>query len=164
MLRFIHILLYFVLLNVAMHAQQNKIVTDKSTKVFYIGEDEKEYEKLVKNYNTLLFTVCENKMDKAYDSWSLLLKDIEDFTTKQNYDLKGVKLWLNVFWDKDGSIDFIVFYPKPNSKNVNYDQLKMILASFGKSYHSTLKYTSSFSHYGSASFPLLSKSITGTER
>ena len=164
MLRFAPFVICFLMLSALIHAQTTKGVQDTSTKVYYIGEDEKEYEKLVKNYNSLLFTVCENKMEKAYDRWSLPLKDIEDYASKQSYDLKGVKLWLNVFWDKDGSIDFIVFYPKPNSKNINYDQLKIILADFGKSYQYPLKYSSPFSHFGSASFPLFSKSISGTEK
>ncbi|MBK8053339.1 MAG: hypothetical protein IPK35_08730 [Saprospiraceae bacterium] len=164
MLRLANFMLFFLMMSELMQAQTLKALQDKATKVYFIGEDEKEYEKLVKNYNSLLFTVCENKMEKAYDSWSLLLKDIDDYASKQNFDLKGVKLWLNVFWDKDGSIDFIVFYPKPNSKNINYDQLKIILIDFGKSYQSPLKYTSTFSHYGSASFPLFNKSISGSEK
>lgn len=164
MLRFFEILICVLIVTCNIFAQQARVTADNTTKVFYIGEDEKEYEKLVKNYSTLLFTVCENNMEKAYDSWSMLLKDIEDFATKQNFDLKGVKLWLNVFWDKDGTIDCIVFYPKPNSKNLNYDQLKSILTAFGKSYQSPLKYSSTFSHYGSASFPIFAKSISGSEK
>ncbi len=93
----------------SVNSQQNVTKIDVNPKVFYIGEDEEAYEKLVRNYNVLLFTVCENNMEKAYDNWSVLLKDIEEFSIKSNFDLKGVKLWLNVFWDKDGTIDYIVF-------------------------------------------------------
>jgi len=133
-------------------------------KVFFIGEDESEYEKLIRSYNTMLFSVCENNMEKAFDHWSILLKDIEEYSTKNNVDLKGVKLWLNVFWNKDGNIDFIVFYPKPNSKNLNYDTIKIMLANFAKSYQSPLKHTNKFSHYGSAVFPVFSRSMIGPEK
>ncbi|MGB4840858.1 MAG: hypothetical protein WBP08_17765 [Saprospiraceae bacterium] len=148
----------------AIFGQQYNTVSDVSTKVFYIGEDEKEYEKLVRNYNVLLFTVCENNMEKAFDNWSVLLKDIEDFSVKSNVDLKGVKFWMNVFWDKNGTIDYIVFYPKPNSKNMNYDLIKSMLASFVKSYQSPLKHATKFSHYGSAAFPIISRSVVGQEK
>ncbi len=132
--------------------------------VFYIGEDEKNYEKLVQKYNTMLFAVCNNNMELAFDYWSVLLKDIEDFSVKSNFDLKGVKLWLNVFWDKDGNIDHIVFYPKPNSRNLNYDNVKTLLTNFTKNYQSPIKYTTRFSHYGSAAFPVFSKSVVGPEK
>lgn len=163
MLRFV-IFSIFSFCSLIVFGQQQKPSEGPTAKVFYIGENEKEYEKIVKNYSTMLFTVCENQMEKAYDNWSLFLKDVDAYIAKQNYDLKGVKLWLNVFWDKDGTIDYIVFYPKPNSKNVNYDQLKVLLTSFCKNYQSPLKFTSGFSHYGSASFPLFSKPITGSEK
>ncbi|MFZ1750808.1 MAG: hypothetical protein WAU01_11480 [Saprospiraceae bacterium] len=136
----------------------------KTNSVFFIGEEEKNYEKLVQNYNTMLFTVCANNMELAYENWSVLLKDLEDYSIKSNTDLKGVKLWLNVFWSKDGTIDHIVFYPKPNSKNLNYDNIKLLLANFIKTYQSPLKHTARFSHYGSAAFPVFSKTLTGTEK
>lgn len=145
-------------------AQQMNSKSEVISKVFYIGEDEKEYEKLVRSYNILLFTVCENNMEKAFDSWSVLLKDIEDYSTKSNLDIKGVKLWLNVFWSKDGTIDYIVFYPKPNSKNINYELVKSMLSSFIKNYQSPLRHTTKFSHYGSAAFPVFSRSVSGTEK
>ena len=103
-------------------------------------------------------------MEKAFDTWTILLKEIEDFSTKSNLDLKGIKVWLNVFWGKDGTIDYIVFYPKPNSKNINYELVKSMLSSFAKSYQSPLKHTSKFSHYGSAAFPIFSRSLIGTEK
>jgi hypothetical protein len=136
----------------------------KAATVFFIGEDEKSYEKLVEKYNTMLFTVCSNNMELAYDHWSTLLKDIEDYANKSGIDLKGVKLWLNVFWAKDGTIDHIVFYPKPNSKNMNYDNVKSMLTSFTAVYQGSIKFSNGFSHYGSAAFPIFSKSVIGPEK
>lgn len=144
---------------------QNKSVADsKTATVFFIGEDERTYEKLVQKYNTMLFTVCNSNMETAYDHWSTLLKDIEEYANKSGIDLKGVKLWLNVFWAKDGNIDYIVFYPKPNSKNMNYENVKTMLANFSSSYQASLKFNNGFSHYGSAAFPIFSKSVIGPEK
>jgi len=112
----------------------------------------------------MLFAVCNNNMELAFDNWTVLLKDLEDFSNKSNIDLKGVKLWLNVFWDKDGTIDHMVFYPKPNSRNLNYDNVKALLTNFAKTYQSPLKHTTRFSHYGSATFPVFSRSMIGPEK
>ena len=150
--------------NVCIYGQQKNGPDTQVASVFYIGEAEKNYEKLVQNYNTLLFTVCNDDMDKAFDNWTSLLKDLEEFANKSNVDLKGVKLWLNVFWDKNGTIKHIVFYPKPNSKNLNYDVVKTVLVNFIHEYQSPLKYTTGFSHYGSAAFPIFSKSVIGPEK
>ena len=152
------------LCNIFMFGQQKSGYDNQVASVFYIGEDEKNYESLVKNYNTLLFAVCNDNMDKAFDNWTSLLKDLEEFAAKSNVDLKGVKLWMNVFWDKGGTIKHIVFYPKPNSKNLNYDIVKSVLINFIKDYQSPLKYTTGFSHYGSAAFPIFSKSVIGPEK
>jgi hypothetical protein len=158
-----YIFIFYILFSVVNHTfgqSQSPVTTNSEGKVFFIGEDEQQYEKLVKNYNVLLFTVCENSMEKAYDNWATLMKEIENASEKANIDLKGVKLWLNVFWDKEGKIDYIVFYPKPNSRNLNYDLIKTFLSNFVKTYQSPLKYTTKFSHYGSVSFPIFSKVIT----
>jgi hypothetical protein len=132
--------------------------------VYYIGEDEESYEKMVQEYSTMLFNVCNNDMAKAYDVWSGLMQDFEVYAEKNNTDIKGVRLWLNVFWDKDGSIDYIVFYPKPNSKKINYENIKELLTGFARSYQLPIKYRQKFSHYGSAAFPVISRSITGPEK
>jgi 5-methylcytosine-specific restriction endonuclease McrA len=162
--RFYAIIFYCFFISNTIFAQQKSVTENHVATVFYIGEDEKNYEKLVQKYNTMLFAVCNNNMELAFDYWSVLLKDIEDFSVKSNFDLKGVKLWLNVFWDKDGNIDHIVFYPKPNSRNLNYDNVKTLLTNFTKNYQSPIKYTTRFSHYGSAAFPVFSKSVVGPEK
>ena len=154
----------FISNDVKLIAQQKSNTETQIATVFYIGETERNYEKLVQNYNKLLFTVCDNNMEQAFEYWSVLLKDIEDFASKSNLDLKGVKLWINVFWAKDGKIDHIVFYPKPNSKNLDYDTVQVMLKKFVETYQSPIKYSSKFSHYGSAAFPVFSKSVSGTEK
>jgi hypothetical protein len=132
--------------------------------VYYIGEDEKNYEKMVQEYSAMLFNVCNNDMAKAYDVWSGLLQDLEVYAEKNNADMNGVRLWMNVFWDKDGGIDYIVFYPKPNSKKMNYEYIKEVLTGFARSYQLPIKFKQKFSHYGSAAFPVISRSITGPEK
>lgn len=159
------LIIFCTILSVSLtYAQKKGNQGEGRQTVFFIGEDEGEYEKLVQKYNTMLFEVCNNNMELAYDNWSIMMKDLEDFSNKNNIDLKGVKLWLNVFWDKDGTIDFIAFYPKPNSKNMNYDSVKTMFEGFVATYQSPLKHTSRFSHYGSVAFPVFSRSVIGPEK
>lgn len=131
-------------------AQSN---TDVSARAFLIGENEKHFESLVSEHGEQLLNVCNNSMDKAYKSWVSLLKDLEGFANDRKFDLKGTKIWINVFWNADGSIRNIVYYPKPNSKNMDFSLLSDFLSDFASNYQFTLTNERPFSHYGSASFP-----------
>jgi hypothetical protein len=133
-------------------------------KVFFTGEYESQYDVMVKDYSQMLFTVCAQDMNRAFDLWTDLLRDLEAHAASQNIDLKGVKLWINVFWNKDGMIDHIVFYPKPNSKNLNYETLKPVFESFIAIYQTPFKHTAKYSHYGSANFPVMSKAFIGNPK
>lgn len=127
--------------------------SDISARAFLIGENEEHFESLVIEHGEQLLNVCNNSMDKAYNSWVSLLKDLEGFADDREFDLKGTKIWINVFWNADGSIRNIVYYPKPNSKNMDFALLSDFLSDFASSYQFTLTNEKPFSHYGSASFP-----------
>lgn len=122
-------------------------------KVFLIGEYQKQFDGLIENYETHLLEVCDNSMDEAYKHWTYMLHDLEIYSKENGFDIRGVKLWINVFWSVNGTIDHMVFYPKPNSKNTDYDLLKKVLVDFVNDYHFPIKNAKPFSHYGSASFP-----------
>lgn len=122
-------------------------------KVFMIGEFQEQYDQITGNHDDLLSAVCSNSLDVAYESWSDLLNKLEQHAISKGYDIKGIKLWINVFWTPDGRIEYIAFYPKPISKNTNYDEFAKILNSFIPTYTSSMKHSKSYSHYGSASFP-----------
>ncbi|MBT8233956.1 MAG: hypothetical protein HKO66_11740 [Saprospiraceae bacterium] len=126
---------------------------DTLPRVFLIGEHDTEYEKLVTDCNKPLFSVCNESMDQAYKAWLTVLKDIEDYAIADTFDIKGVKVWINVFWEQDGSIKHITYFPKPNSKNIDYDDFSKMLVSFADQYKFLKTYSGCFSHYGSASFP-----------
>ena len=89
--------------------------TAVSAKAFLIGENEKHFESLVSEHGEQLLNVCKNNMNKAYKLWVSLLKDLERFANDKEFDLKGTKIWINLFWNADGSIRNIVYYPKPVS-------------------------------------------------
>ena len=87
-------------------------------KVFLLGDDENLMNSLSKNYPTLLMKVCKDDMEVAYNVWMEMLSDMEAYATKINFDIRGTKLWMNVYWNKNGKIEYIGYYLKPNSRNV----------------------------------------------
>lgn len=121
--------------------------------VYLLGTDEEQYAEIIKNYPSNLLSVSGESMEKTYENWMLLLMDMENYAGHTGYDLKGIKVWINVFWNKEGRIDYITYYPKPNCRNVPFEDLTAFLKSFIKSYQNGIPYKANYSHYGSASFP-----------
>ncbi|MEZ4911760.1 MAG: hypothetical protein R2774_12980 [Saprospiraceae bacterium] len=159
---FKYIVILFLLICVNTNTFSQSEIRAKRQVAYFIGEEESKYEFLVKNYNTMLFAVCDSDMDKSYSLWIDLMKDFEKYAESMQFDIKGVKLWINVFWDEKGLIDYIFFYPKPNSKNMNYDLVKDLFDNFAKQ-QPRLPVTSNvkFSHYGSGGFPVFGKVLNG---
>lgn len=105
------------------------------------------------DHSTMLLEVCENDMNVAYAKWIDLLNQLESHAQNHAFDINGIKLWLNVFWNEDGSIKHLVYHPKPNSKNVKTEDISSFFTSFIDHYEPNLVTQYKFSHYGSASFP-----------
>jgi len=155
----IRIFIAFLLVSFTVSAVSAEKTTSLDTlpPVFLIGEHEFQYESKVKECDKLLLEVCQDSMQLAYKHWLLMLHDMEIYAESQDFDIKGIKIWLNVFWDAEGSIDKIVYYPKPNSRNTDFNQLTLFFEEFVEQYKFPLNYQSCFSHYGSATFPTFAK-------
>ena len=91
--------------------------------VFQIGELPTVFESLSDEYSTALLEVCDDDVKRAYAQWSMMLKAMENHAKAKGFNLKGVKMWLKVFWNKDGTIEHIAFHLKPGSKNVDTEAL-----------------------------------------
>ena len=135
------------------------IAQEASTKVSFIGENEKEYEQMMSECSSSLLYIADNNMEEAHDIWTKMLSDMTIKADDQGLDIKGVKLWINLFWEADGSIRKIVYYPKPKSKNMDFDQLTLFFQSFAEDYNLDIDYESCFSHHGTAAFPVKPISI-----
>jgi len=126
---------------------------DTMPSVFMIGQNEMEYEGLVSNCSNPLLTVCQDSMDLAYRRWLGMLNEMEIFAEKSEFEIRGIKIWLNVFWNSDGSIKHLVYFPKPNSRNMDFKLLTKFFGSFVENYQMKSLDSSCYSHYGSAAFP-----------
>jgi len=132
--------------------------------VSLIGDNETEYEQTISECPSLLLSVADNSMDKAYSLWTDMLSEAEKQASLTGLDLKGAKIWINLFWEADGSIKSIVYYPKPNSKNMDFTQVTSFFEDFAQNYTLPQNHSGCFSHYGSASFPVHRKLAINNEK
>ena len=133
-------------------------------KVFIIGEHEKAFENLTLEHSTMLLSACEDNMDLAFEKWWSMIKEMEAYASLIGYDLKGIKMWVNVFWNQNGSIRHIAYHLKPNSKNVDTSELSAFFSSFMNHYSFPLITDIKYSHYGSAAFPTFPKRVSNEVR
>lgn len=126
-------------------------------KAFLLGDHERQFEKLTMQYETLLLTATDNNMNLAFNKWVDMITEMESYSESIGYDLKGIKMWINIFWEPDGTIAHVAFFLKPNSRNVDVEELKGFFSAFSRHYTFPLRYKSKYSHYGSASFPTFTR-------
>lgn len=125
--------------------------------VFVLGEDEAAYERLTNVFPRTLLAVTSNDLDEAFKSWLELMGEIDRYSKTINFEIKGMKLWLHVFWNEDGTIAHIGFFFLPNSRNIKEDEVKAFFSSFIRQYKPVLKSDRKFSHYTSVSFPVIAE-------
>lgn len=128
--------------------------TGYSQHAFVIGENNEAYHELIADHPISLLEVCNNSMEESYKTWPLVLKEMEDYCLAQGFDIRGSKLWINVFWKADGTMEKIVFHPKPNSKKIDVELLRYHLNNYVHESSPGKESDSNYSHYGSASFPV----------
>jgi len=99
--------------------------------------------------------VSKDDYQQAFAKWNTLLKEMEAHAEMVEYDIKGIKMWLHVFWDEDGKINHIAYFLKPNSRNVDRQEMSAFLMDFINNYHLPADYKKKFSHYSGAAFPMI---------
>lgn len=122
-------------------------------KVFILGDEEQVYETLTHDYSETLVTACNNDMDVAVEKWLGMMQEMESYAKKIRYELRGIKMWIHVFWDADGSVKHIGFRLRPESRNVRPEELAAFLSSFMNKYKLPLSYDKKYSHYVGVTFP-----------
>jgi len=130
-------------------------------RVFQIGEYQEEYEQLIEDYDMTLTDVCDNDLYVAFGKLSSMFKEMEVFAENNAYDLKGVRLWLHLFWNKNGTIQYLAFHLRPNSRNINIADLEAFLLSFIQYYRFPLISENDYSLYTSTAFPVYARRRKG---
>ena len=152
------LLLYLVLMiasSLSVHGQASQDeIEEPLPKVFLIGEYEERYGELYEEYHDILLSVCNDNMNLAFDRWMDMIGEMEAYAQSIDFDINGVKVWLKLFWDQDGTIDHLSFFLKPDSRNVDYAELSAFFSSFMNHYKLPLQAQVKFTHNGSAQFPV----------
>lgn len=131
---------------------------------FMMGEYGLESDKLGLDCKAILLEVCLDSMDLAYQTWLEMLVDMESMAKKINIDLRGVKVWMNVYWNEDGTVQHIVYHPKPNCRNLDFEELTAFFTTFVNRYDAGLQYKECYSHYGSVTFPTFAELYLRTSK
>jgi hypothetical protein len=165
--RFVYLVSLLFLGVQILFAQQESNAADRPLDmplVSLIGEDEDIFNTLAETHGDVFLEVCGNDMDLAYDKWMDMLVAMEDYSAEINYDIRGLKTYLYVFWNADGTIKHLAFYPKPNSRNISIAELKAFFKGFVKEYKMSVTAERGFSHYASGSFPTFGRSELSAKR
>lgn len=125
--------------------------------VFVLGEDEAAYERVTNAFPRTLLAVSSNDLEVALKNWLELMGEIDRYSKAINFEIKGMKVWLHVFWNEDGTIAHIGFFFLPNSRNMKQEEVSAFFSSFIRQYKPVLKSDRKFSHYTSVSFPVLAE-------
>lgn len=135
--------------------EPNQDVVTEMPKVFVLGSHETAYDKLSEEYSTSLLQASNDDSAIAGSLWRSLIKEMEAHAEMVDYDIKGVKMWLHVFWDDKGKINHIGYYLKPNSRNVKNEELTSFLTDFVNNYYVPASFEQKFSHYTQTAFPTM---------
>jgi hypothetical protein len=99
-----------------------------------MGEFEREYEKTKESYTTTLLGTCNGNTDLAFEKWMRLMLTMEAYAKDINYDINGIKMWIEVGCEPDGNIKYLSYALKPNSRFVEENELTGFLTSFVMKY------------------------------
>jgi hypothetical protein len=147
-MKLIYSLFAFLLLTGSAIAQEAS-----APKVFILGEHENSYEQLNQAYSQTLLEASDNNIQQAFDHWLGMMEEMDKYAEKIKFDLKGIRLWLHVFWAEDGTIDHIGYLLRPDSRNASQAELNAFFSTFMKKYRFPVKSGKKFNHYTGATFP-----------
>ncbi|MEL7221238.1 MAG: hypothetical protein AAGJ93_07965, partial [Bacteroidota bacterium] len=115
------------------------------------------YEQLTSGYTQTLLEATGGDITQAFEAWLDMQQAIDAYAKTQNYDLNGVRLWMHVFWGPNGDIDQMGFLLRPDSRLVDENEIKALLAGFIGQYRLPVQSSQKFNHYTGATFPTLSQ-------
>lgn len=128
--------------------------------VFVLGEYESSYDELVQTYPQSLLEACACSKEDAFAKWVGMLNELDIYARKQSIDIRGVKLWLHVFYNADGSVKHIAYHLRPNSRQVETEMLAPLLEGFARQYSFPVTGAQGFAHYSTGAFPVFGE-LTG---
>lgn len=136
-----------------LQGQQESADQQQLPRVFLIGQYSDQYARISGEYPANLLSVYQNDMELAYEKWAGMLVEMENYAEEIDYDINGTKFWFHIYFNADGTIAYLTFYPKPNSRNIPVEELVAFFKSFCKVYKIPVTAEIGFQQSASASFP-----------
>lgn len=134
--------------------QQLLAQNDNLPKVVNVAKNSKILEDLSSTYKSSLFSASDADFIKTTKNWQKVLVGIEKYAEEIEFDLKGVKIWIKVFFAKDGNIEHITYILAEDSINIDTIELEAFLRSFMKNYKLPELHNQKFSYDARILFPL----------
>lgn len=130
--------------------------------VFQLGDNEQLYNDLAREYSQTLLEAAGNDLQLAFNYWLDLMVKVEGYADQIKYDVNGIKLWLHVFFNADGSIDHVGYLLRDDSKNVDPAELSAFFKGFLKNGNKiAVSSSKKFSFYTGATFPTYVQRASG---
>ena len=123
-------------------------------KVVNVAQHSEILEDLSANYKSSLFSASDADFIKTTKNWQQVLVGMEKYSEAIDFDLKGVKIWMKVFFAKDGNIDHITYILSEKSINIDTIELEAFLRSFMRNYKLSESHEQKFSYDARILFPL----------
>lgn len=143
------VLFLFAFLSVSLYCQS---VNPKL--IFEIGKDEQNYKQICDAYPETLLTWKRDDYTQSALLWFDFLKSMETYSESIQFNLNGLKLWLHIFWNEKGGIDYMGYYIHPESRQIDKVELNAFLNAFSRlASKPDFKSGMKISHYTSATFP-----------
>jgi hypothetical protein len=105
-------------------------------------------------YKSSLFSASDADFIKTTQNWHHVLIGVEKYAEEIDFDLKGVKIWIKVFFAKDGNIEHLTYILSENSINIDTIDLEAFFRSFIRNYKLPESHEQKFSYDARVQFPL----------
>ena len=127
--------------------------------IFEIGKDEQTYRTICEAYPETLLTWKKDNYTQSALLWFDFLKSMETYADAIQFNLKGLKLWIHIFWNEKGEINHIGYFVHPASRQIDKKELNAFFSAFSRlADKPDFKTGMKISHYTSASFPTFATS------
>lgn len=111
-------------------------------------------EELSTDYKSSLFSASDADFIKTTKNWQHVLMGVEKYAEEIDFDMKGVKIWIKVFFAKDGNINHITYILSETSINIDTIELEAFFRSFMKNYKLPVSHDQKFAYDARIQFPL----------
>ncbi len=149
-MRFILLLCFGIIaFATTLHAQDTSLPP-----VINVAKNSTALDELSNNYQSSLFSASKADFMETGHNWRKLLLSMEQYADKIDFDIKGVKVWIKVFWDKEGNVEHIAYALSDRSINIDLVEWEAFLRSFIRNNKLPLQHSRSFTYDGRVMFPL----------